>query len=79
MPIKFVLNDDLIDCEVELDFTSLGIDNVFIHMTKYMQVQKNYLLFLNKKKKVLEKISFESEERAINFFNFATPITYNRI
>jgi len=74
MPIKFVPKKDLIDCEIELEFTSLGIDNVFIYMTKYMQVYKNCLLFLNKKKKVLGKISFESEERTINFFNFAAPI-----
>ena len=74
MPIKFVPKDDLNDCEVELDFTALGIDNIFIYMTKFIEVEGNQILFLNKKKKILGIIDFENEEKAVNFFNFTTFI-----
>jgi hypothetical protein len=76
MATKFEPNQliNLDDYEIELDFEALGIDNIFIHMTKYIQVQKNSLLFLNKDKKVLGMTNFENEEKAINFFNFITFI-----
>ena len=50
MPIKFVPKDDLIDCEVELDFAALGINNFLIYTTKYIQVENNEIIFLNNKK-----------------------------
>jgi len=74
MPIKFVPKDDLIDCEVELDFAALGINNFLIYTTKYIQVENNEIIFLNNKKKILGKIYFENEEKAVNFFNFTTFI-----
>ena len=72
MPIKFVPKDDLSDCEIELDFEQLGIDSFLIYTTKYIQVENNKIIFLNKKKKILGEIDFESKEKAINFFNFTT-------
>ena len=72
MPIKFVPKDDLSDCEIELDFEQLDIDNFLIYTTKYMQVENNKIIFLNKKKKILGEIDFESKEKAVNFFNFAS-------
>jgi len=47
MPIKFVLNDDLIDCKVELNFEMLGINNFLIYTTKYIQLENNKIIFLN--------------------------------
>ena len=72
MPIKFVPKDDLSDCEIELDFEQLGIDNFLIYTTKYIQVENNKVIFLNEKKKILGEVDFESKEKAVNFFNFTT-------
>ena len=79
MPIKFVLNDDLIDCKVELNFEMLGINNFLIYTTKYIQLENNKIIFLNNKKRILGKIYFENEEKAINFFNFTTFMTGYKI
>ncbi|WP_456480094.1 hypothetical protein [Nautilia sp.] len=69
MPIKFESQKD--NYKIELDFEQLDIDNVFIHnMTKYMQVKANKIFFLNENRKALGTIEFESEEKAVNFFNF---------
>jgi len=82
MPIKFVPEQNnliLIDCEVELNFKILGINNPFIYSTKYIQIKNNKLIFLNKNKKLLGDIHFESEERAINFFNMITFLSGYKI
>jgi len=80
MPIKFLpKKNDLIDCEFEIDYEKLGINNFFIYTTKYMQVEDNKIIFLNNKKKKLGVINFESEEKAINFFNFTTFMTGYKI
>jgi len=80
MPIKFESNQiNLNDYKLEVDFEALGIDNIFIHMTKYIQVQKNSLLFLNEDKKVLGVTNFENEEKAVNFFNMMTFLTGYKI
>ena len=57
MPINFESNQsiNLKDYELELDFAMLGIDNVYINLTKYMQIEKNSLLFLNKNKISIRK------------------------
>ena len=75
MSIEFKPKDILEEYKLEVDFKALGIDNIFIHITKYIQVQKNSLLFLNKDKKVLGVTNFESEEKAVNFFNMITFLT----
>ena len=72
IPIKFVPKEDLSDCEIELNFEMLGINNFLIYTTKYIQVENNKVIFLNAKKKILGEVYFESEERAVNFFNFTT-------
>ena len=76
MPIKFQPKNDILDeYKLEVDFKRLEIDNVFIHMTKYIQVEKNQIIFLNEDKKVLGMTNFESEEKAVNFFNMITFLT----
>jgi len=81
MPIKFEPNQsiNLDDYNLELDFEQLGIDNVFINMTKYIQVENNKIIFLNEDKKVLGVTKFESEEKAVNFFNMITFLTGYKI
>jgi len=76
LPIKFQPKNDILDeYKLEVDFKRLEIDNVFIHMTKYIQVEKNQIIFLNEDKKVLGMTNFESEEKAVNFFNMITFLT----
>jgi len=73
MPIKFLpKKNDLINCEVELDFTVLGIDNIFVSSAVFMQVEDNKILLLNKKNKILGDLVFKNKEKAINFFNFTS-------
>ena len=81
MAIKFEPNQsiNLDDYNLELDFEQLGIDNVFINMTKYIQVENNKIIFLNEDKKVLGVTKFESEEKAVNFFNMITFLTGYKI
>jgi len=76
MPIKFESNQsiNLDNYNLELDFAMLEIDNVCIKMIKYIQVEDNQIIFLNENKKVLGMINFESEEKAVNFFNFVAFI-----
>jgi len=79
MPIIFVPKDDLINCEVELNFEMLGINNCLIYTTKYIQVENNKIIFLNNKKKILGEIYFKNGETAINFFNFTIFMTDYKI
>ncbi len=80
MPIKFESNQiNLNDYKLEVDFKRLGIDNVFINLTKYIQVENNQIIFLNEDKKVLGVTNFENEEKAVNFFNMITFLTRYKI
>ena len=73
MPIKFnPFNDFLAEYEPEIDFQQLGINNLFIYTAKYIQVENNKIVFLNRKKRILGVINFKNEEKAVNFFNFLT-------
>ncbi len=74
MPIEFKPKDILEEYKLELDFEALGINNIFISTTKYIQVKGNQIIFLNEDKKVLGMTNFENQEKAVNFFNFATCI-----
>jgi len=77
MSIKFELNQpiNIDDYELELNFEMLDVDNVFINMIKYMQIETNQIIFLKEDKKILGVINFENEEKAVNFFNFITFMT----
>ena len=72
LPIRFESKDCLENYVLEIDFQMLGVDNVFVSTANFMLVESNSILFLNKKKKIVGEIIFESEEKAINFFNFST-------
>ena len=72
MAIKFQPKSFLDEYKLEIDFQSLGVDNVFISATNYMLVESNSILLLNKKKKIVGEIEFQTDEKAINFFNFSS-------
>ena len=74
MPIEFKPKDILEEYKLELDFEALGINNIFISTTKYIQVKGNQIIFLNEDKKVLGMTNFENQEKAVNFFNFVAFI-----
>jgi hypothetical protein len=71
LAIKFQPKSFLDEYKLEIDFQSLGVDNVFISATNYMLVENNNILLLNKEKKMMGEIEFQTEEKAINFFNFS--------
>lgn len=72
MAIKFQPKDVLDEYEIEIDFQILGVDNVFVSTANYMLVETNNILLLNKEKKIVGEIEFQTEEKAINFFNFSS-------
>jgi len=74
LPIEFKPKDILEEYKLELDFEALGINNIFISTTKYIQVKGNQIIFLNEDKKVLGMTNFENQEKAVNFFNFVAFI-----
>jgi hypothetical protein len=71
LPIKFESKDCLENYVLEIDFQILGVDNVFISTANFMLVESNSILLLNKEKKMMGEIEFQTEEKAINFFNFS--------
>jgi len=72
LAIKFQPKDVLDEYEIEIDFQILGVDNVFVSTANYMLVETNNILLLNKEKKIVGEIEFQTEEKAINFFNFSS-------
>jgi len=75
LPIEFKPKSLLDEYELEVDFEALGINNIFISTTKYIQVKGNQIIFLNENKKILGVANFENEEKAVNFFNFTLYMT----